>query len=69
MPPGDAWFPGGDLNPDPISQQLPPEEHGQDLTFTADGASLKAFMPLPSAAVQQGILGRQAKICITVSPR
>ena len=67
-----AWgslVPGGDLNPDPISQQLPPEEGGQDLTFTADGASIAAFVPLPSTAVQKGILGGEAKICIRVSPR
>jgi hypothetical protein len=67
-----AWgslVPGGDLNPDPISQQLPPEERGQDLKVTDDGAPLEALVRLPSAAVQKGILGGEAKICITVSSR
>jgi len=67
-----AWgslVPGGDLNPDPISQQLPPEERGQDLSFTADGASLKALMPLPGTAAHNGILGGQAKICIRATAR
>lgn len=67
-----AWgsmVPGGDLNPDPISQQLPPEERGQDLSFTADGASLKALMPLPGTAARNGILGGQAKICIRATSR
>ena len=69
MPAWGSLVPGGDLNPDPISQQLPPEERGQDLTFTADGASLEALMPLPSTAVPKGILGGEAKICIRVSSR
>jgi len=67
-----AWgslVPGADLDPSPISQQLPPEEGGQDLTFTADGASLEASVPLSTTAVQQGILGGQAKISIRVSSR
>lgn len=67
-----AWgslVPGADLNPDPISQQLPPEEGGQDLTFTADGAFLEASVPLTKAAAQNKILGGQAKISIRVSSR
>jgi pimeloyl-ACP methyl ester carboxylesterase len=67
-----AWgslVPGGDLNPDPISQQLPPEEGGENLTFTADGPVLQALIPLPGAAVDKGILGGAAKICLTASAR
>jgi hypothetical protein len=67
-----AWgslVPGANLDPDPINQQLPPEEGGQDLTFTSDGASLEAFIPLTTAATQNGILGGHARIRIRVSPR
>jgi pimeloyl-ACP methyl ester carboxylesterase len=67
-----AWgslVPGGVPNPLPISQQLPPEEGGHPLRFTADGSSLEAFMRLPEAAVQKGILGGAAEVCFTVSAR
>src|SRR6266699_2318631 len=67
-----AWgsvIPGADLNSDPISQQLPPEEGGQDLTFTNDGASLEASVPLTKAAIENEILGGRAKISLRVSSR
>src|SRR5262249_32222628 len=65
-----AWgslIPGADLDPSPVSQQLPPEERGHDLTFTRDGASLEALIPLPDTAAQKGILGGRAEIRITVT--
>jgi PGAP1-like protein len=67
-----AWgslVPGANLNPDPVSQQLPPEEGGQALTFTAAADAVVADVPLPPAAVRQGILGGRASIRIRVSPR
>ena len=67
-----AWgslVPGANLNPDPINQELPTEEGGQDLTFTADGASLETFIPLTETAAQNEILGGHARIRIRVSPR
>jgi pimeloyl-ACP methyl ester carboxylesterase len=67
-----AWgslIPGVDLDPRPVSQQLPSQEDGQDLPFTSDGAALGADVFLPGTANQQGILGGHAKIRITVSSR
>jgi len=63
-----AWgslVPGADLNPDPLRQQLPPEEGGQELAFAGGCASI----PLPDAAVQKGILGGKAEICLRVTGR
>jgi hypothetical protein len=67
-----AWgslVPGADLNPSPISQQLPPEQGGENLTFTADGIPLEAPVHLSRTAIQQGILGGRAQISIRVSSR
>jgi pimeloyl-ACP methyl ester carboxylesterase len=67
-----AWgsvLPGPILDPDPLNQQLPPEQGGQVLKFIPDGGSLQALVPLPAAAAQSQILGGQAKICIKVGPR
>jgi Putative serine esterase (DUF676) len=67
-----AWgsvIPGPILDPDPLNQELPPEQGGQTLEFTAGAGSLQALMPLPAAAAQGQILGGQAKIRITVSGR
>jgi hypothetical protein len=68
-----AWgslIPGASLNPDPLEQQLPAEHGGQDLEFTpgTDG-SLQADVTLPQPAVNQRILGGQAKIRIQVKAR
>jgi pimeloyl-ACP methyl ester carboxylesterase len=68
-----AWgslIPGASLNPDPLDQQLPPEQGGQDLQFTKDAdGSLQADVTLPPSAVSQHILGGQAKIRIKVRAR
>jgi hypothetical protein len=67
-----AWgsvIPGPILDPDPLNQELPPEQGGQTLEFTAGAGSLQALVPLPAAAAQGQILGGQAKIRITVRGR
>lgn len=68
-----AWgslIPGASLNPDPLDQQLPPEQGGQSLAFArAADWSLTAGVTLPQTANDQGILGGQAKIRIQVKAR
>jgi hypothetical protein len=68
-----AWgslIPGASLNPDPLDQQLPPEQGGQNLSLTpGPGGALTADVTLPQAANDQGILGGQAKIRLQVLPR
>ena len=66
-----AWnstIPGANQAAGPISLELPAEQ-GQPLVFTADGDALEAFIPLPGPAAAGKVLGGQAKIRITVSPR
>ena len=68
-----AWgslVPGASLNPDPLAQQFPPEQGGQDLTFTSGpNGSLTADVTLPRTATDQDILGGQAKIRLQVRAR
>jgi pimeloyl-ACP methyl ester carboxylesterase len=65
-----AWnstIPGANQDAGPISLALPAEQ-GQPLALTADGDAFEAFIALPGPAAGK-VLGGQAKIRITVSPR
>ena len=66
-----AWnstVPGANQNPDPITSQLPPEQ-GDPLTFQADGNTLAASITLPGPALRSEVLGSEARLHFTVSPR
>ena len=66
-----AWnetVPGANQNPEPITSQLPPVQ-GEELTFQADGQDLVASIGLPERALRPEVLGSQARVRFTVSPR
>jgi hypothetical protein len=67
-----AWnstVPGAGQNAAPVALQLPDKEQGQKLTFHAEGGALVTSVALPAAVLASGLLGPQASIRLTVSPR
>jgi pimeloyl-ACP methyl ester carboxylesterase len=66
-----AWnstVPGASQNAAAITDQLPGEE-GALLTFQNEGGALVASIAMPAAVQAVGLLGGQASIRLTVSPR
>ena len=67
-----AWnstVPGAGQNAEPVALQLPDRKEGQELTFHAEGGALVTSVALPAAVLASGLLGPQASIRLTVSPR
>jgi hypothetical protein len=66
-----AWnstVPGAGQDAAPVVSQLPARQ-GQQLTFHAEGGALVTSVALPAAVLASGLLGDQASIRLTVSPR
>jgi len=66
-----AWnstVPGANQSPDLIASQLPAELR-EPLTFQPDGNAVAASIALPGPALRPEVLGSDAKIRVTVSPR
>jgi pimeloyl-ACP methyl ester carboxylesterase len=66
-----AWastVPGATQDPDPVTSQLPPEV-GELLTFKSEAGALTASIALPGPALRPEILGSNAQVRLTVSPR
>jgi pimeloyl-ACP methyl ester carboxylesterase len=66
-----AWnstVPGAGQDAAPVVSQLPAGQ-GQQLTFHAEGGALVTSVALPAAVLASGLLGDQASIRLTVSPR
>ncbi len=66
-----AWnstVPGASQVAAPVTDQLPAEQ-GQQLTFHAEGGALVTSVALPAAVLASGLLGGQASVRLTVSPR
>ena len=61
-------LPGASQNPASIPDQLPPGA-AEPLTFQRDGQTLVASVDLPAAARAVGLLGGQAVLRLSVSPR
>jgi hypothetical protein len=61
-------LPGASQNPASIADQLPPGA-AEPLTFQLDGQNLVASVALPGAVLAAGLLGSQASLQLTVSPR
>jgi hydroxymethylglutaryl-CoA reductase len=60
--------PGAGQDAAPVVSQLPAVQ-GQQLTFHAEGGALVTSVALPAAVLASGLLGDQASIRLTVSPR
>ena len=61
-------LPGASQNPASIPDQLPPGAT-EPLTFQLEGQALVASVDLPAAVLAAGLLGGQAGLRLTVSPR
>lgn len=61
-------LPGASQNPASIADQLPAGA-AEPLTFQLDGQNLVASVALPGAVLAAGLLGGQASLRLTVSPR